>query len=689
MAPAVCFPATSQQALKSLSRRRVSVHVMNDIALPRQRLSDSPPRLLWRMARDALAGGRWRARMPLLGLLGATALLYLWALGASGWANSYYSAAVQAGTVSWKAFLFGSFDASNFITVDKPPAALWVMELSARLFGVNAWSILVPQALEGVAAVALLYATVRRHYGCAAGLIAGTVLALTPVAALIFRYNNPDALLVLLLVAAAYSLSRALDAGRTRWLVLAGALVGFGFLAKMLQAFLVIPAFTLVYACAAPVPLRKRVWQIALAGLAVVVAAGWWVALVALWPASDRPYIGGSPDNSILNLIFGYNGFGRLSGNETGSVGGAGGPGGWGPTGWDRMFNTAYGGQISWLIPAALICFGALLALRARAPRVDPQRAMALVWGLWLLVTAAVFSYAQGIIHEYYSVALAPAIGALVGMGAVTLWRQRHALAARLLLAAAVLAATVWSFVLLQRTPTWLPWLGPAVLVLGLLSAAVVVALPLLRTRVALAVASAALLASLAGPTAYSIDSALTPHAGALPLAGPTVLSGARGGPAGGPAGGAVPVGGFAGAPPGGGFGGPPPLGPNGGAFPGGLLNASTPSAALVQTLRHNATSYRWVAAVVGANEAAGYQLATGDPVMAIGGFNGTDPTPSLAQFEQLVRSGAIHYLIMSGGRGVGPGSSSSSSAILAWAQRHYISTTVGGVTLYDLTAQS
>src|SRR5215831_17933878 len=281
-------------------------------------------------------------RPSVLALLVLTGLLYLWGLGASGWANSFYSAAVQAGSSSWKAFFFGSSDAANFITVDKPPASLWVMDLSARVFGVNAWSILVPQALEGVAAVGLLYATVRRRFSAPAGLLAGAVFALTPVAALMFRFNNPDALLTLLLVGAAYAVTRALEDARTSWLLLAGGLVGLGFLTKMLQAFLVVPGFAAVYLLAAPTTLRRRVVQLLLGGAAMFAAAAWWVAIVALWPASSRPYIGGSQTNSILELIFGYNGFGRITGDETGSVvggqafggGGAGPRGGmWGATG--------------------------------------------------------------------------------------------------------------------------------------------------------------------------------------------------------------------------------------------------------------------------------------------------------------------------------------------------------------------
>src|SRR5579875_3133621 len=228
------------------------------------------------------------ARPALLALLVATAVLSLWGLGASGWANSFYSAAVEAGAHSWKAFFFGSFDSSNFITVDKPPGSLWVMDISARLFGVNAWSILVPQALEGVAAVGLLYTTVRRTLSASAGLVAGVVLATTPVAALMFRFNNPDALLVLLLVAAAYAVVRALEGASTRWLVLAGALIGFGFLTKMLQAFLVVPGFALVYLVCAPTSVRRRILQLLAGGAALVVAAGWWVAAVTLTPAVDR-----------------------------------------------------------------------------------------------------------------------------------------------------------------------------------------------------------------------------------------------------------------------------------------------------------------------------------------------------------------------------------------------------------------
>jgi 4-amino-4-deoxy-L-arabinose transferase-like glycosyltransferase len=637
--------------------------------------SDPPAR---RSALTRLVGGRaedarW-VRPAFLGLLVGTAVLYLWGLAASGWANSFYSAAAQAGATSWKAFFFGASDAAASITVDKPPASLWVMALSARILGMSSWSVLVPQAVEGVAAVGFLYAAVRRWFSPAAGLLAGAVLALTPVAALMFRFNNPDALLVLLLTAGAYAMIRALEAVSTRWLLLAFSLVGVGFLTKMLQAFLVLPAFGFAYLLAAPAPLRRRLGQLLGATAALLVSAGWWVAVVELIPASARPYIGGSQTNSVLDLIFGYNGLGRVTGNEVGSVGGGGqNSGRWGPTGWTRMFNAEFGGQASWLLPAALILLVGLLVLTWRTARTDRTRAAAVLWGGWLVVTTAVFSLSQGIIHPYYTVALAPAIGALVGTGGAVLWRRRHEQVARISLAVAIAATAWWAAVLLGRTPGWVPWLRPLVLVLGL-GAAIAIALgPVLPARAGRYVVGAAVVAALAGPTAYTLSTIRTAHAGALPSAGPAVARGfGPGGPGGTPTGG-----GFAG-------------GPRGGI--GGLLNTSSPSSELVQTLLQDSDRYTWVAATIGANQASGYQLATDASVMPIGGFNGSDPSPTLAQFQQLVAEGRIHYFVgggFGGPGGGGPGGGGTASQISSWVSSRFTATTVGGVTLYDLTSAS
>jgi 4-amino-4-deoxy-L-arabinose transferase-like glycosyltransferase len=590
-----------------------------------------------------------------------------------------------------------------------------------------------------VAAVGLLYTTVRRWFSPAAGLLAGAVMALTPIAVLMFRFNNPDALLVLLLVAGAYTTVRAIETASTRWLALTGVLIGFGFLTKMLQALLVVPAFAIAYLIAAPTGFWRRVRQLLLAGGAMVAAAGWWVAIVTLVPASMRPYIGGSQSNSILELTLGYNGFGRLTGDEVGSVGGGARPGGngvgmWGATGLGRMFDAESGGQVAWLLPAALLLLVAGLALTWRAARTDRTRAALLLWGGWLVVTAGTFSFMAGIYHAYYEVALAPAIGALVGIGGAVLWRRRD-LVSTVVLSVVVTVTAIWSSVLLGRSTAFLPWLAPAVLVVGLISAVALLAvhlggerLPGLLPRAATAtVLGAAVAAGLAGPAAYALDTASTAHTGSIPTAGPAV-AGARGGPGGGPGG----PGGFAGGPGGplgnggttgrlpGGRGGPNagqfPGGlpgsqlPGGGQFPGGgqlpggpgggtgqgqlrgpggrgggLLDASTPSSALTAALQANASSYTWVAAAIGSQTAAGYQLASGEPVMPIGGFNGSDPSPTLAQFQEYVRQGRIHYFLGGGGFQAN-GGSQASQQIAAWVQANFTATTIGGQSVYDLT---
>ncbi|WP_327132728.1 glycosyltransferase family 39 protein [Streptomyces sp. NBC_01343] len=700
---------------------------------------------------------RWE-RPAYVALLLATAVLLLWNLGANGFANSFYSAAVQAGSESWKAFFFGSSDAGNSITVDKPPAALWPMALSVRLFGLGGWQILVPQALMGVGTTAVLYAAVRRHFGPAAALISGAVFALTPVAALMFRFNNPDALLTLLLTVTVYCVLRALDGAHTKWLVWAGVAVGFAFLTKTLQAFVILPPLALVYAVCAPTRLRRRLGQLLLAGAAMVVAGGWWVAIVELWPASSRPYIGGSQNNSFLELTLGYNGLGRINGNETGSVGGGGvrpgggGGGGWGETGIDRLFSDNIGGQISWLLPAALVMLvtGIVITWRARRAADSLEgmaRAAFLVWGGALLITVLVFSYMQGIFHEYYTVALAPFVAAPVGMGVAMLWEERGGKAAALTLSGTLALTAWWSYVLLGRSNGYLPWLRWTVLVAGLLAAAGLLFGARLDRRFVLGTAGLGLAAALAGPLAYCLTTVDSTRGGSIVTAGPAV-SGGRGGMGGmgmrfgggelppgtgaqqgGPQGrqGGVPQGGPGQFPGGQGFPGGQPgqPGQGGQGFPGGqgagggrgargmenfaggpggpggfggLLNGTKASKEATAALRKDAAAYTWAAAAVGAQNAASYQLASGEPVMPIGGFNGSDPSPTLAKFQEYVRAGKIHYFVgegggsggegqgMRGGPGGGPGGGTS-SAITSWVKANFKTTTVGGATFYDLTA--
>ena len=656
-----------------------------------------------RLVRGRPDDPRW-VRPGLLTLLLGSALLYLWNLGSSGTANSFYAAAVQAGTQSWKALLFGSLDSSNFITVDKPPAALWIMGLSGRLFGFSSWSMLAPQALMGVAAVGLLHAAVRRWAGPGAGLLAGAGLALTPVAVLMFRFNNPDALLVLAMVAAGYAVVRAVDAtsdrARTCWMVAAGALLGLGFLTKMLQAFLVLPALGAVFLLAADTSWRRRLVATA-AGLgSLVVSVGWYVLLVDLWPTTSRPYIGGSTDNSFLDLVLGYNGLGRIlggSGNSGGAGGGGGGGagGGFGGTaGITRLFNSEFGGQISWLLPAALVALVGGLWVTRRAPRTDRTRAALVLWGGWMLVTGLVFSYMSGTIHAYYSVALAPGLVATLVVGGRALWLRREHLAARLTMSAGLALTTAWSVVLLRRTPEFLPWLRWVVPVAGAV-AVIAMLLPTggrqgLRRRAMPVVLLAALVAGAGGATAYAIDTASTTHSGSIVTAGPTTSSDS-GGPGGGGQGGQGGPGNQGGQPPSGES--PSGQAPSGGSSTdgggGGGGGAASTSTELTSLLTSAGT--RWSAATTGSQGAASIELSSGTAVMAIGGWSGTDDAPTLAQFQANVAAGDVHYYVSSGdgqgGGGQGGSTDSSSSRIAAWVQATFTSTTVGGSTVYDLTS--
>jgi 4-amino-4-deoxy-L-arabinose transferase-like glycosyltransferase len=674
---------------------------------------------LHRLVRGRAGDPGW-ARPALMALLAGSGLLYLWDLAASGWANAFYAAAAQAGSSSWEAFFYGSSDAGNSITVDKPPLSLWVMSLSVRLFGLSSWSLLVPEALMGVATVGVVYLAVRRVAGPGAALVGGAVVALTPVAVLMFRFDNPDALLTLLMALAGYATVRAIEKASLRWLLGVGVLVGLAFMTKTLQAMLVVPGFALAYLVAAPTTVRRRILHLLAAGAALVVSGGWWVAIVELVPASARPYIGGSQTNSVWELIWGYNGLGRLTGSETGSVGGGapGGAGRWGATGLTRLFGAEVGGQVSWLLPAALLLLVVGLVAVGRAPRTDVRRASLLVWGLWLLVTGLTFSLMAGIFHAYYTVALAPAIGALVGTGGALLWRRRTQFWARLVLAATLAVTVTWSAVLLGRSASFLPWLRPTVLVIGLATALGLLVVDRVGRAVAATLMALAILVGLGGSAAYAVQTAGTPHTGSIPSAGPAV-AGANGfgGPGGGPGG--RPGGAPGGAPGNGGFGGfrrggfagGAPGGFPGGGFPGGgfpggvtggatgrvpaggaggmggLLEARQVSAQVAAALGQNASSYTWAAAAVGSNEAAGFQLATQLPVMPIGGFNGSDPSPTLAQFQQYVADGKIHWFI-GGGTGMRgqDGGSNAAQQISAWVQQNFTARTVGGVTLYDLS---
>ncbi|HVV11924.1 ArnT family glycosyltransferase [Amycolatopsis sp.] len=646
---------------------------------PRHRAPDgAPPHGHGRTRRLLLGNGdqpSW-VRPAVLLLLAGTAMLYFWDLTASGYGNSFYAAAVQAGTENWKAWLFGSLDSGNSITVDKPPAALWVAVAFARVFGFSSFTVLAPQAFMGIASVGLLYATVKRTSGPVTGLFAGAALALTPVAALMFRFNNPDALLVLLLVAGAYCTVRAIEKASPQWLALAGVAVGFGFLTKMMQAFLVLPAFGLAYLLAAKTSLGKRLLHLLGAVVAVIVSAGWFVALVEIWPAASRPYIGGSTNNSLLELALGYNGLGRIFGGDgnAGGGGGGGNAGFGGSAGITRMFNSAFGGEISWLLPAALIGLVAGLWFTRRAPRTDKTRMALVLWGGWLLVTGVVFSYMSGTVHPYYSVQLAPAIAALVAMSVRALWQGRHNVPARAVLAGMIAVTAVWDYILLDRSSDYLPWLKFVIAALGVLGAtAIAVGVHEFR-RMATVLITAAVLVFGLGTTAYAVTTAGQAHTGSIPTSGPTTSAiggGMGGGSMGGQTGGTPPGQSAASS-----------TSDTAAARSGGVSSSSTALSTLLSQ-----TTTKWAAAAGSSQTAAELELSSGKAVIAIGGWSGTDDSPTLAQFQSYVASGQVTYYIAGGqGGGMSGGTDSSSSQIQSWVEANYSSITVGGTTVYVLS---
>ncbi|SCX57081.1 4-amino-4-deoxy-L-arabinose transferase [Klenkia marina] len=568
-------------------------------------------------------------QLALAAVLAGAAALYSIGLARSGWGNAFYAGAAQAGSSSWSAWFYGASDAPGSVTVDKPPAALWVMGLSARVFGVSPWSVLLPQAAMGVLAVALLAATVRRAVGPWPGVLAGLLLALTPVATLMFRYDNPDALLTLLCVLAAWAVGRALADGRTRWLVLAGAVVGLAFLTKSLQAFLVLPGLAGAYLVAGPPRSPRRLLQLVAAGAALLVSAGWWIAVVRLVPRADRPWVGGTTDDDPLSLALGYNGLGRLSGDESSGGGGV-----------HRSSSSIWrlvgsgGDEAGWLLPVAVLALVTLLVLTARAGRTDRVRGAALLWGGWLLVTAGVLSVMKGIEHSYYAVQLAPAVAALVALGGAELWRagRRRLLAAGLAVAVATAGATA---ALHWHHP------APSAVLVAVLVVLLVVALVGLRRGRRRAFLVPAVLALCLGPSLWSVSTAAGQHQSSNVYADPPPVTAA---------------GWHVGRPDGAGV-----------------------TAAAADLVRTGGAGFTWAAATVG-HHGADLQLATGQPVMDIGGFSGQDPTTTLPQFQDDVAQHRIHYYVA--GTGGGP----DSVRILHWVRAHGTKVDVGDTEMYDLS---
>jgi 4-amino-4-deoxy-L-arabinose transferase-like glycosyltransferase len=627
-----------------------------------------------------------RLRRPeLAALIALAGVLNLWALGQNGWANTYYSAFVRSMSSSWHNFLFASLDPSGVMTVDKPPLALWVQALSARVFGYHPLSVLVPQALMGVASVALTYDLVRRRFGRVGGFVAGLALALTPMTVAISRHNNPDALLVLCCVAALWCAVRALEDGRTRWLVLAGVCVGLGFETKMGVALTVVPGIAAAWLLAAPHGWRRALRGLLAGGAAMIIVGGAWPALVELTPAANRPWVAGTSDNSALSLIFGYNGLGRVDGQ-------AGGPGGGGPGGGAlfggspgplRLLSSSLGGQAGWLLGLAIVSVVAIL-VAARFRRSDPRTAWIVAVGGAFATSAVLFSAASGIFHPYYVSLLAPFTAALVGAGAAQL--IGGAVMVRIFGPLALAAGVAGELAVLGEYPGQLSWLGPLLIALCALAALALVAFSSRRVRaIAVGMALAALLIA---PSVWAVDTLGHAASGTFPAGGPaSVADGAPGGflgrggfgrangvrglfGAGSPPGGFASPSGTRGLP--GGPGGGPPPGFAGPAPPGtttGVGGASSRRSSfgaglaagpfggdgsLSQVLSYVRSHGGGTVAVSSQSSAASAIITQDAAVAGIGGFSGRESEVTGAWLAEEVRSGRIRWVLGNGQSGGG-----------------------------------
>jgi 4-amino-4-deoxy-L-arabinose transferase-like glycosyltransferase len=675
--------------------------------------------------RDRLRALRIPVPAPeLLALLVIAALLDLWALDRNGWANTYYSAAVKSMSTSWHDFLYNSFDSAGVMTVDKPPLALWVQALSVRAFGYSSWSMLVPQALMGVGTVALAYDLTRRVFGRPAGFVAGLVLALTPITVAISRHDNPDALVVLCATAALWFTVRALLDGRTRWLVWAGVMIGLGFETKMGAALLVLPALAAAYLWVAPRGRLTAVRQLLAGGAAMTVVALAWPVLVWLTPASSRPWISGTSDNSIWSLILNYNGVGRLDGQAGGPGGAGGGPGGGGgggmasvfggDAGITRLVDSALGGQAGWLIGMAIVG-GLGVAVLTRLRRTDARTGWIVAAGGAFLTTAVAFSFAKGIFHPYYVSMLAPFTAVLVGATAGTV--LKGGVAARVVAPLAIVGGIVTEVTVIHRGATDVSSLVPVAIVAGLAGAAVLAARVPAKVRgLALAVALGALLIA---PATWATETLGHATSGTFPAGGPVSQGmggggrfGGGGGPGmrGGPGGGGR-FGGGAGARPQlpGGAAGPsssssagqaaPPAGfamggggtatnngPGGGGRGGGGMFGG--NANLTEALAY-ATSHGGGTVAISSQEGASDTIIqSGAGVAGIGGFSGRESDVSAKWLAEAVKDGRIRYVLTDGtGGGMGNDGRVGSSALMAIVQKVGKQTTVTG--LYDLQGQA
>ena len=658
-------------------------------------------------------------RLGLGGVLLISIFMNFFQLGQNGFANLYYASAIRSMLDNWRNFFFVSFDPGGFVSIDKPPLGFWLQAASAKIFGFTPFSIFLPQALAGVLSVLLLYHLVRRHFGVVAGLLAALALAISPISVLTNRNNTIDSTLVLVMLLGAWAVLRAAERGKLRWLLLCAVFVGLGFNIKMLEAYLVVPAYGLLYLLAAPRRIWIRVAHLALAALLMLTISLSWAVAVDLTPAASRPYVGSSQNNSEISLALGYNGIQRLlgqffgggnsgntnTGNTSGNItpgqfppsgtgsgtvnggnfprsesgnlgqppqgfGGGNGGGGsgmfnTGNPGLLRLFNEPLGGQIVWLLPVALL--GILALAWQRRPRLrgipdfSPQQHSLILWGTWLATMAVFFSVAT-FFHQYYLSTFAPAICALFGIGIVVMWRDyRRAGWRGWLLPLAFILTALEQIHIIVSNPGWGMWLIPLIAIPCAIAAVILFAARLyprlqLGTRILVPAVCAGLLALMLTSAVWSTIPVVTNQAADLPVAGPS--------------------------------------GQTGIGFRGGNSTADT---TLIKYLEAHKGNTKYLVAVVSSNEADAIILATNQPVMALGGFSGSDPILTTSQLAALVKSGTVRYFLLNGTGGGGPGGGQ--SALTTWITQHATvvpssqwqssTSTGGGSTLYEVTSSS
>jgi 4-amino-4-deoxy-L-arabinose transferase-like glycosyltransferase len=623
-----------------------------------------PPTTLWQ-------------RLALGAIIAISLFMNFFELGQNGFGDSYYAAGVRSMLDSWHNFFFVSFDPGGFVTLDKPPLGFWLQVLSAKIFGFTAFSVYLPQALAGVLSVALLYHLVRRHFGVVAGLLAALALALSPISIVTSRNNTVDSTLALVLLLGAWTVLRAAETGRLRWLLLCAATIGIGFNIKMLEAYLVVPAFGLLYLLAAPKSIWKRIGDLSLAAILLLAISLSWVLAVDLTPASQRPYVDSSQNNSEISLALGYNGINRLTGQlgmgpggpppgqptntggnppqgagPSGGPGSSGGPGGPGDSdglGGNGLFNTGtpgplrlftepLGGQIVWLLPLAIL--GMLALAWQSRPRFqsDRQQQSLILWGTWLLTMGIFFSVA-GFFHQYYLTEMAPAIAALFGIGIVTMWHDYRLSGWRGWLLPLVLIATALEQIyILSSYLSWSLWLAPIIAVLCIAGSLVLIVMRIMQTiefnrrqrSLSISIVSIALLGLMITPTTWAAIPVIQNIQSQLPVAGPS-QQGDFGGPGG-------------------------PGGPNGNP-PGfrnpGAPNGASTDTALINYLEAHQGNAKFLVATPDSMEAGNIILATNKPVMSLGGFSGGDPILTVGQLEKLIHQGTIRYFLLNS---FGPG---------------------------------